>query len=260
MVQAQREMERRIVAQLLTCLDNLTIAYQQQKPVIVLAATNRADALDDALRRTGRFDREICLNAPDMNCRARILKVNIFLFSCFHAFFWQAKNILVYIAQVMCARLRVAGDLDFLSLAKRTGGYVGADIQALTKEAATIAIRRIFHQLQDTSNGASSSSAQGINGGTSSGKTAQLSICCLHTPFPSFRLNVFSLSSIWSVAVSFSPTLSGLDVRERIADALRDRVMPLSAAELSGINITARDFEAALKNVQPSATREGWVE
>merc|ERR1719310_199499 len=66
---AGREMERRIVAQMLTCMDDL-----QGKSVIVLGATNRPDALDPALRRAGRFDREISMGIPDEAARARILE------------------------------------------------------------------------------------------------------------------------------------------------------------------------------------------
>ena len=62
---AQREMERRIVAQLLTCMDGLAWESNDGKPVIVLGATNRPDSLDPALRRAGRFDHEIGLGVPD---------------------------------------------------------------------------------------------------------------------------------------------------------------------------------------------------
>lgn len=62
---AQREMERRIVAQLLTCMDDLTLEKTGGRVVMVIGATNRPDSLDPALRRAGRFDREICLNVPD---------------------------------------------------------------------------------------------------------------------------------------------------------------------------------------------------
>lgn len=59
--QSQRGMEKRIVAQLLTCTDTLSMENTKGKPVIIIGATNRPDSLDPALRRAGRFDREICL-------------------------------------------------------------------------------------------------------------------------------------------------------------------------------------------------------
>jgi ribosome biogenesis ATPase len=122
---AQREMERRIVAQLLTCLDDLNSGHtdgadpaSKGEPnlnhVIVIGATNRPDSLDSALRRAGRFDREICMPVPDCGARARILRV-------------------------MCAKLRLDGDFDMDELARGTPGFVGADLLALTKEAATLA-------------------------------------------------------------------------------------------------------------------------
>jgi len=72
---AVREMERRIVAQLLTCMDDIASDKTGGKPVIVIGATNRPDSIDPALRRAGRFDREIALNVPDEHARARILQV-----------------------------------------------------------------------------------------------------------------------------------------------------------------------------------------
>mmetsp|Transcript_35911 Transcript_35911/g.65927 ORF Transcript_35911/g.65927 Transcript_35911/m.65927 type:complete len:749 (+) Transcript_35911:75-2321(+) len=114
---AGREMERRIVAQLLTCMDEL-----QNKFVIVMGATNRPDALDPALRRAGRFDREIAMGIPDEAARVRIL-------------------------DKMCRGMRLAEDLDVPLLANLTPGYVGADLNALTKEAALSAVNRAFSDL-----------------------------------------------------------------------------------------------------------------
>ena len=119
---AQREMERRIVAQLLTCMDELSLAATGGQTVIVMGATNRPDAIDPALRRAGRFDREIALGIPDTAARERILRV-------------------------LCERMRLAGDLDLGALAKRCNGFVGADLAALCKEAAVVAVNRIFGDL-----------------------------------------------------------------------------------------------------------------
>ncbi|SCU93445.1 LADA_0G03136g1_1 [Lachancea dasiensis] len=116
---AQREMERRIVAQLLTSMDELSFEKTGGRPVIVIGATNRPDSLDAALRRAGRFDREICLNVPNEVSRLHILKK-------------------------MAANLKIDGDIDFLKLAKLTPGFVGADLKALSTAAGTCAIKRIF--------------------------------------------------------------------------------------------------------------------
>uniref|UniRef100_A0A671VGR5 Nuclear VCP like n=1 Tax=Sparus aurata TaxID=8175 RepID=A0A671VGR5_SPAAU len=115
---ASKDMERRIVAQLLTCMDDLnslTVTAQ----VLVIGATNRPDSLDPALRRAGRFDREICLGIPDEPARLRILKT-------------------------LCRKLKLPEDFDYQKLARLTPGYVGADLMALCREAAMTAINRVL--------------------------------------------------------------------------------------------------------------------
>lgn len=122
---AQREMERRIVAQLLTSMDELSFEKTNYKPVIVIGATNRPDSLDSALRRAGRFDREICLNVPNELARLNILKK-------------------------MCVKLKIddaSEKIDFTKLAKLTPGFVGADLKSLVTAAGTCAIKRIFQEL-----------------------------------------------------------------------------------------------------------------
>jgi ribosome biogenesis ATPase len=119
---ATREMERRIVAQLLTCMDELSLENTGNRPVLLLGATNRPDALDPALRRAGRFDREISMGVPDDEARAKIL-------------------------QVLCSKLRVSPEFDYMELVKVTPGYVGADLNALTAEAGLIAVQRIYDEM-----------------------------------------------------------------------------------------------------------------
>lgn len=115
----QREMERRIVAQLLSCMDELRPENTGGKPVLLLGATNRPDAIDPALRRAGRFDREISVPIPDRTQRERILRV-------------------------LCEPLRVAADFDVARLAAKTPGYVGADLTSLVSEASLLAVSRGF--------------------------------------------------------------------------------------------------------------------
>ena len=117
---AGKEMERRIVAQLLSCMDGL--GERPEARVVVIGATNRADSLDPALRRAGRFDREIGLGIPDSPARRRIL-------------------------EVMCRDLRLAAGTDLGNLAHLTPGYVGADLTSLTREAAMAAVNRVFGDL-----------------------------------------------------------------------------------------------------------------
>lgn len=120
---AQREMEKRIVAQLLTCMDDLALEKTGGKPVIVLAATNRPDSLDPALRRGGRFDKEINLNVPGEPVREQILRA-------------------------LTKDMNLADDLDFKMLAKRTAGFVGADLNDLVSTAGSAAIKRYVELLK----------------------------------------------------------------------------------------------------------------
>lgn len=113
---AQREMERRIVAQLLSCLDSLA-EQQNGDSVIVIGATNRPDAIDPALRRAGRFDREIIMGIPNSDARENILRV-------------------------LCKNLKMNDDFDFNALAGLTPGFVGADLMSLVREAAMAAVDR----------------------------------------------------------------------------------------------------------------------
>ncbi len=107
------EVERRVVAQLLALMDGL----ESRGDVIVIAATNRPGALDPALRRPGRFDREIEIPLPDKQGRLEILQIH-------------TRN------------MPLADDVDLRRLAEMTHGYTGADIAALVREAAMHALRR----------------------------------------------------------------------------------------------------------------------
>jgi len=107
------EVEKRVVAQLLTLMDGL----QERGQVIVIGATNRPDAVDPALRRPGRFDREIWINPPDLKGRYEILMIH-------------TRN------------MPLAPDVDLRKLAEITHGFSGADLAALAREAAMSALRR----------------------------------------------------------------------------------------------------------------------
>jgi len=113
------EVERRVVSQLLTLMDGL----KARGKVIVIAATNRPNAVDPAMRRGGRFDREIEIPVPDRNGRLEVLKIH-------------ARNM----------PLDKSVNLDHL--ADITYGYVGADIAALAKEAAMSALRRVLPEIK----------------------------------------------------------------------------------------------------------------
>ena len=124
---AQREMEKRIVAQLLTCMDDLALEKTGGKAVIVLAATNRPDALDPALRRGGRFDKEINLGVPNEAVREQVLRA-------------------------LTRQMMLSEDFDFGVLAKLTPGFVGADLNDLVSTAGSAAIKRFLDTLKTESN------------------------------------------------------------------------------------------------------------
>ena len=121
------EVERRVVAQLLSLMDGL----KTRGEVVVIAATNRPNAIDEALRRGGRFDREIEIGIPDMNGRLEILQVH---------------------TRGMPLTDELRGDNDtkgkLKKVSDRTHGFVGADLASLCKEAAMHALRKILPEIK----------------------------------------------------------------------------------------------------------------
>jgi transitional endoplasmic reticulum ATPase len=116
--EAGGDVERRVVAQLLSLMDGL----EERGQVTVIGATNRLDAVDPALRRGGRFDREIEIGVPDKEGRREIL-------------------------QVHTRGMPLTDDVDLEKYSGNTHGFVGADLESLTKEAAMNALRRVRPQL-----------------------------------------------------------------------------------------------------------------
>ena len=116
--QVTGETEKRLVAQLLTLLDGL----EPRQNVVVIAATNRPEALDEALRRPGRFDREIVVGVPDENGRREILGIHT-------------------------RGMPLGEGVDLQALARQTYGFVGADLAALAREAAIETVRRIMPRI-----------------------------------------------------------------------------------------------------------------
>jgi len=109
------DVEKRVVAQLLALMDGLN----KRQNLIVIAATNIPNALDPALRRPGRFDREIAIPIPDRNGRLEILEIH-------------------------SRGMPLSQDIDMVHLADITHGFVGADLEALCREAAMICLRRLL--------------------------------------------------------------------------------------------------------------------
>jgi ribosome biogenesis ATPase len=207
-----RGMERRMVAQLLTCMDSLTMERTGGNAVIVIGATNRPQYLDTALRRAGRFDREICMPVPDTDSRIKILKV-------------------------MAGKMRKEGDFDYKKIAKKTPGYVGADLKALTNEAAVVAVNRVFKDMEASlvygSGGAVAEEA--VAGEAVAGEAA--------------------------AASALAPVRDRSDSVGERADVskLLRKTGKLSPRQMEDLCVTMDDFLAAVKKVQPSAKREGFA-
>ena len=115
----QGEVERRVVSQLLTLMDGL----KTRGKVVVIAATNLPDTIDPALRRPGRFDREIEIGVPDVNDRKEIL-------------------------QVHTRSMPISEEVNISHYASKTHGYSGADLEALCKEAGMKALRRVIPDIR----------------------------------------------------------------------------------------------------------------
>ncbi|KAK5882011.1 hypothetical protein CesoFtcFv8_020646 [Champsocephalus esox] len=220
---ASKDMERRIVAQLLTCMDDLnslTVTAQ----VMVIGATNRPDSLDPALRRAGRFDREICLGIPDEAARLRILKT-------------------------LCRKLKLPEDFDFKQLARITPGYVGADLMALCREAAMSAVHRVLME-RSASSQRKSSTEETVTGGAQTdeaavtdGEVTETQTTDLTPPLPREEAwhNDLQQGELWHLL------------------QLLNNTETLSEEELAGLSILMSDFQASLASVQPSAKREGFA-
>ena len=112
------EVERRVVAQLLTLMDGM----QGRDNVVVIGATNRPDAIDQALRRPGRFDRELEIGVPDKNGRREIMNIHT-------------------------RGMPIADDFDMDWILENSYGFVGADLMSLTREAAMKALRRYLPEI-----------------------------------------------------------------------------------------------------------------
>jgi len=118
-VRGDQQVERRVVAQLLALMDGL----KERGEVVVIGATNIPNVLDPALRRPGRFDREIAISIPDKNARLQILHIHT-------------------------RGMPLASDVDLGRIAGITHGFVGADLEALSREAAMITLRKIMPKIE----------------------------------------------------------------------------------------------------------------
>ncbi|KAF9208548.1 hypothetical protein BGZ59_010591 [Podila verticillata] len=247
---AQREMERRIVAQLLTCMDDLSLDNTGGKPVMIIGATNRPDSLDPALRRAGRFDLEINIGVPDQDSREQILKV-------------------------MSSKLKLSGDFDFKELAKLTPGYVGADLNALTSAAGVVALKRIF---QEIGNIDKITEVEALEIVTDEMELMDMDLAMTEAPIhvdgdvsmhsapaPTNTSTTPTEVSLSTPTTAPTPTSTALEKHGKhtpvhsISAFLQSHPNPLTPEQLEPLCITNDDFLIALTKVQPSAKREGFA-
>jgi ribosome biogenesis ATPase len=189
---------------------------------LIIGATNRPDSLDPALRRAGRFEKEICLTVPDEGAREKILRV-------------------------LCQKLRLSGDFDFRDLARKTPGFVGADLSALTAEAGRAAINRIFQTLKTSSPSSpvTPTSQIPVEGAADTNiDTHTMDIDSPHeTSNNEITLTNVKVIQCDSLIQSF---LSAFPAR-------------LTEAQLAPLTITNTDFLTAVPKIQPSSKREGFA-
>ncbi|XP_023023254.2 nuclear valosin-containing protein-like smid [Leptinotarsa decemlineata] len=276
---AQKDMEKRIVAQLLSCLDDLN-KEQYGSRVLVIGATNRPDSIDPALRRAGRFDREISLGIPNKESRSQILKV-------------------------LTRKLKLSENFDFDRLASLTPGYVGADLLSLAREAAMTAVNRLIREIKENHKTTVETpvaekekekdspeiiveddvpiveddvpivedvtlvepTSEAIPESTSDATTVEVAPEKVTPPEPVGSPVVVIDDDCFSKASKSADVEpkqmtdelpKKLSPLEEVLIWLHDQ-LPLSQQELAGLCITLADFEAALKCVQPSAKREGFA-
>jgi ribosome biogenesis ATPase len=217
-----RGMEQRIVAQLLTSLDSIHPKNTNNgAAVLVLGATNRPDAIDPALRRAGRFDREIVLGPPDELAREGILRA-------------------------MTCTIRVNDDVDYALLAKKTPGFVGADIRSLLKEAAVIAINRIFRT--DLLGGSGGGSNSAVGGGGDDDDS--LIMDCID--------NGGNANNVIDNDDGNNNSNNNVDAMSLMRHDVQS-IIPLTQEQLEPLYVTMSDFLLAIPQVQPSAKREGFA-
>ncbi|XP_034465337.1 nuclear valosin-containing protein-like isoform X3 [Hippoglossus hippoglossus] len=219
---ASKDMERRIVAQLLTCMDDLnslTVTAQ----ILVIGATNRPDSLDPALRRAGRFDREICMGIPDEAARLRILKT-------------------------LCRKLKLPEDFDYQQLAHLTPGYVGADLMALCREAAMTAVNRALLETR----GWRQSERQISTTELLTNKVQTEAVVTDGEVGEQQTTDMKPVSQEESGQSQLQGELCHLLQLLKSTDTL-------SEEELDSLSILMSDFQASLSSIQPSAKREGFA-
>ncbi|WP_456481337.1 AAA family ATPase [Methanopyrus sp.] len=224
------EVERRVVAQLLTLMDGLS----EDERVVVLASTNRPDDIDPALRRPGRFDKEIEIGVPDKEGRKEIL-------------------------QIHTRDMPLADDVDLDKLAELTHGFTGADLEALCKSAGLKALRRAIRKI----------GAKLAEKGEKEEKEVAVKVSELsdeelrevlekgldRASIPDEKKR--ALRRVLEEAEEEAEEEEKVEYTDALEKVLEAEELPEIREELK---VTMRDFMEALKEIEPSALREVIVE
>ncbi|CAB3255941.1 unnamed protein product [Arctia plantaginis] len=246
-VHAQKDMEKRMVAQLLASLDSLS---ETKSSVLILAATNNPDALDPALRRSGRLEQEIALGIPSLKSRKEILSI-------------------------LCKEISLDEDVNMSTLAQITPGFVGADLQALVNKASTYAVKRIFTEIQtakikvETKPSEEEPAKDEVAVIPNGDKVSEETVPAVDAPteVPSAPLQDVDkpAEDLDSTPIKVVPDSNNVkeipiipvDPVDEFLLLLED--MPYTKDELKGLAIRHEDFVKALKFTKPCAVREGIV-
>lgn len=206
----------------------------------MLGATNLPDSLDPALRRAGRFDREIQMTVPDEISRESILRI-------------------------LCSKLRLSGDFDFKALAKQTSGFVGADLNALTTAAGIAAIKRIFNVIKPVED-SSKKSEEKVTDAESTPTEAEKSDSGVDGKVTHID-DMMEIDGITEL-VDEDDDIPAVQKAQHILDRKNindiqqflDRFPnTLTPEQLEPLSITIDDFMTAMPTVQPSSKREGFA-
>lgn len=258
---AQKDMEKRMVSQLLACLDGLA---EENSSVLVLAATNNPDTLDPALRRAGRLEQEITLGIPSLKARKEILTI-------------------------LCKNLSLSENVDMNTLAQITPGFVGADLQALVNKASTYAVKRIFKDIQNLEKEQTKKAIESISASETTNdvipngnKEAEEPIANIVTETRDSENNTSELeqqtekNEIATHNTQHSETVIvpiNIPIKESdntnemnkesdpVTEVLEllENSTPYSSDKLQGLAVMQEDFIKALKTTKPCAVREGIV-
>lgn len=246
-IHAQKDMEKRMVAQLLASLDSLS---ENNSSVLVLAATNNPDALDPALRRAGRLEQEITLGIPTLKARKEIINI-------------------------LCKNITLSEDVDMNILAQVTPGFVGADLQALVNKASTYAVKRIFSEIHaeelkaskevikvDSNNDEIAIVSNGEKESEDKNKENETTDDVAKPTEEQLPIEPITNEANKDITEGQEENVSSnppekLSIVDEVLELLN--VRPYSVDKLSGLAIKQEDFLKALKTTKPCAVREGIV-